>query len=239
VGTASDEHEEAAAPRSPGAPRAKVLAYLIVLTLGVLLADQASKIIVLDRLNPGEYYPLLGDLFGLRLVFNPGAAFSLASGLTWVFTIAAVVVTVVIIAVAPKLRSVAWATGLGLLLGGNVGNLIDRLFRDPSFAQGHVVDFLSYGGLFIGNVADIAIVAGAPLIALLMIRGTGLDGMPAAEAAHTPADTGADAPGSAEEAESAEEASSAEEAGSAQESESAEESSAATPDQPGPSTDDD
>lgn len=206
---------------SPGAPRAKVLVYLSVLTLGVLLADQVSKIIALDRLNPGEYYPLLGDLFGLRLVFNPGAAFSLASGLTWVFTIAAVVVTVVIIAVAPRLSSFAWATGLGLLLGGNVGNLIDRLFRDPSFAQGHVVDFLSYGGLFIGNVADIAIVAGAPLIALLMIRGTGLDGAPATEEADTPAETGADEPSSVEE------------------SGSAEEPSAAKADQPGPSTDDD
>lgn len=146
------------------------------MTIGVLVADQASKIAAVAMLQPGEYHALLGDWFGLQLVFNPGAAFSLATGLTWVFTIAAVAVTVVIMVVAPRLRSRAWAVGLGLLLGGNLGNLADRLFREPGFAQGHVVDFLNYAGIVVGNVADIAIVVAAPVIAILLVRGIGLDG---------------------------------------------------------------
>lgn len=175
--SAQSESSDGTSPPPAGADRRKVLAYLTVLALLILAADQASKIIVLQRLEPGVYHPLLGEWFGLRLVFNPGAAFSLATGLTWIFTIAAVAVAVVIIAVAPRLRSYAWATGLGVLLGGNLGNLVDRLFREPGFARGHVVDFLSYGGWFIGNVADIAIVIGAPMIAVLMMRGIGLDGV--------------------------------------------------------------
>ncbi|HLS25259.1 MAG TPA: signal peptidase II [Beutenbergiaceae bacterium] len=177
------------APRST-VSRARALAYLGVGTVLVLAADQATKIAALAALEPGVYHPLLGDWFGLQLVFNPGAAFSLATGLTWVFTIAAVAVTVVIIAVARRLRSRAWAVSLGLLLGGNLGNLGDRLFRDPGFAQGHVVDFLNYGGFVIGNVADIAIVVAAPLIAVLLIRGVGLDGR--VESAGSQAGTKAD-----------------------------------------------
>lgn len=179
MGTASEQSElsDGTSPPPAGVDRRKVLVYLTALALVVLVADQASKIIALEQLEPGVYHPLLGEWFGLRLVFNPGAAFSLATGMTWIFTIAAVVVTVVIIAIAPRLRSYAWATGLGVLLGGNLGNLVDRLFREPGFARGHVVDFLSYGGWFIGNVADIAIVIGAPMIAVLMMRGIGLDGV--------------------------------------------------------------
>ncbi|MGC0143752.1 signal peptidase II [Pseudactinotalea sp. Z1732] len=173
--------------RAAPASRSRALAYLVVLTLAVLGVDQATKIVVLATLEPGAYHPVLGDWFGLQLVFNPGAAFSLATGLTWVFTVAATVVTVVILVAAPRLRSRAWAIGLGLLLGGNLGNLADRLFRDPGFAQGHVVDFLNYAGLVIGNVADIAIVVAAPMIAILLIRGVGLDGLREHDSAGTPA----------------------------------------------------
>lgn len=140
------------------------------------MLDQGTKIASLAYLTPQEYVPLLGDLFGLQLVFNPGAAFSFASGATWIFTIAAVVVTIVIIRISRRLGSRAWALSLGALLGGNLGNLIDRLLRDPGFPQGHVVDFLNYGGLFIGNVADIAIVVAAIAIAVLAFMGIGVDG---------------------------------------------------------------
>lgn len=140
------------------------------------MLDQGTKIAALAYLTPQEYVPLLGDLFGLQLVFNPGAAFSFASGATWIFTIAAVVVTIVIIRISRRLGSRAWALSLGALLGGNLGNLIDRLLRDPGFPQGHVVDFLNYGGLFIGNVADIAIVVAAIAIAVLAFMGIGVDG---------------------------------------------------------------
>lgn len=156
--------------------RRRLLVALGLLAAGVLVVDQVTKTIVLARLTPGEYVPLLGEYFGLMLVFNPGAAFSLATGSTWIFTIVAVVVAVVIVRIASKIGSRGWALALGALLGGNLGNLGDRLFRDPGFARGHVVDFLNYNGWFVGNVADIAIVLAAIGMAVLAFLGIGIDG---------------------------------------------------------------
>nr|WP_257910360.1 signal peptidase II [Janibacter limosus] len=69
-----------------------------------------------------------------------------------------------------------WAVALGLLLGGSLGNLVDRFFRDPGPLRGRVVDFIDYGGLFVGNIADIAIVAGACLLIWLVFSNVGPDG---------------------------------------------------------------
>lgn len=146
------------------------------MAVGVLVADQVSKAIALATLTPGENVPLLGDVFGLMLVFNPYAAFSLDILGTWFFTVVAVVVTIVIVRISRRLNSRGWALALGALLGGNLGNLADRLFREPGFGRGHVVDFLNYGGLFVGNVADIAIVLAAVGMALLAFLGIGIDG---------------------------------------------------------------
>ncbi len=164
-------------------PRRPRVVTLAVVALVVLALDQLTKAWALAALEPGVRTRVLGDLFGLELIFNPGAALSFASGMTWVFTVAAVGVTIVIVRVARRLGSTGWAVGLGLLLGGAVGNLIDRLVRPPSFGSGHVVDFLAYGRLFIGNVADIAIVAAAALIVILSMRGTTIEGVRLAAAA--------------------------------------------------------
>ncbi|WP_277212816.1 signal peptidase II [Isoptericola croceus] len=142
----------------------------------VLAIDQLTKWWALMALAPGVPVPLLGELLQLRLVFNPGAALSLATGYTWVLTIVVVAVVVVILAALRRLGSRGWALALGLLLGGALGNLVDRLVRDPGFARGHVVDMIDYAGFFVGNVADIAIVAAAALIVVLSFRGIGLDG---------------------------------------------------------------
>ena len=91
-------------------------------------------------------------------------------------TLVALIVIIVIIASIRRLGHAGWAICLGLLLGGAVGNLIDRFFREPGVGRGHVIDMIDYGGLFIGNVADIAIVGAALAIALLAWRGVGLDG---------------------------------------------------------------
>ncbi|WP_372595277.1 signal peptidase II [Actinotalea sp.] len=181
----------------PRAPHPRV-AMLAVVALVVLVADQLTKVWALARLTEGERTPLIGDLLGLQLIFNPGAALSFASGMTWIFTVAAVGVTVVIVRVSRRLGSAAWAVGLGLLLGGALGNLVDRLFRPPGFAVGHVVDFIAYGQVFIGNVADIAIVAAAVLIVLLSLRGITVEGLrvsdaPEGEPVDGPADGAADA----------------------------------------------
>jgi signal peptidase II len=100
----------------------------------------------------------------------------MATGVTWVLTVVAVVVVVVVVRSARRLGSAGWAVTLGLLLGGAAGNLTDRLLREPGFGRGHVIDFIDYAGLFIGNVADIAIVVAAVAVALQALRGVGLDG---------------------------------------------------------------
>ena len=170
------------------APRRHV-AVLLVLAAFVLAADQATKAWAVANLTEGERTPVLGDLLGVTLVRNPGAAFSIASGMTWVFTIASVVVIVVILRVAGRLGSRGWTAALGLLLGGALGNLLDRLLRTPGFPEGHVVDFIAYGDWFVGNVADIAIVTAAALVVLLGLMGVGLDGT---RARHADADADAD-----------------------------------------------
>lgn len=156
--------------------RRRLVGVLAVVAFVVLALDQGTKAVALARLTEGERVDLLGDLFGLQLLHNPGAALSLATGMTWVFTLAAVGVTIVIVKVADRLGSRGWAVSLGLLLGGALGNLVDRLVRPPGFARGHVVDFLAYGDWFIGNVADIAIVVAAAAIVLLTMRGIAVDG---------------------------------------------------------------
>lgn len=179
----------------PRSRRPLVLA-LLALAVAVLVVDQLTKVWAVQSLTEGVRTPLVGDLLGLTLLYNPGAALSIATGMTWVLTLAAATVSVVILRVANRLGSRGWAVGLGLLLGGALGNLVDRLFREPGFARGHVVDFIAYGELFVGNVADIAIVAAAGLIVLLSLRGIGVDGTraePSGAGADAGAGAGADA----------------------------------------------
>lgn len=160
----------------PGTRRIPPLAYLWGTALAVLVADQLTKIWAVQALAGRGRTAVVGDLLGLVLVRNPGAAFSFATGQTWIFTIVAAVVIAVVLRVSRRLASTTWAVALGLVLGGAVGNLVDRLVRAPGVFRGHVVDFIDYGGRFVGNVADIAIVAAAALIIVLSLRGTELDG---------------------------------------------------------------
>lgn len=164
-------------PRDEAAPVNLALVALIFgLALGVVIIDQATKALAISNLSEGQRIPVVGHILSLQLVHNPGAAFSLASGTTWVFTIIATVVVIFVARSARLIGSAAWAVFLGLLLGGATGNLIDRLFREPSFGNGHVVDFINYGGKFIGNVADVAIVSAAVGIAALAVLGIETDG---------------------------------------------------------------
>lgn len=142
----------------------------------LILVDQLTKLWAVEALSGHARIPIIGDLLGLILVRNPGAAFSFATGQTWIFSIVALVVVVVVVRASRRLGSRAWTIALGLVLGGAVGNLIDRLVRAPGFLRGHVVDFIDYGGQFVGNVADIAIVGAAGVIMVLSILGINLDG---------------------------------------------------------------
>ena len=157
----------------PPATRVVLLASLAVVVVAV---DQATKAWARTSLGGGKVVGVLGPALSLRLVYNPGGALGIASGATWLLTFVAIGVVVVAVAQARRIRSLAWAIVLGLGLGGAVGNLVDRLASPPAFGTGEVTDFIAYGRLFVGNVADIAIVGAAIGAAILAARGIRLDG---------------------------------------------------------------
>ena len=98
---------------------------------------------------------LLGGAIYLVQTRNSGAAFSVGTGATVVLTVVALAVVVVILRAARRMRSVGWAVALGLVLGGALGNLIDRLFRSPGVGRGHVVDWISLFGQRRAHLADL------------------------------------------------------------------------------------
>ncbi|MGO1404757.1 signal peptidase II [Agrococcus casei] len=158
-------------------------------------ADFLSKEWILANFAERESREVLGEALQFTFVRNPGAAFSFASGMTWIFTILAVAVTIGIIITARKLHSVGWALVLGGLLGGVTGNLYDRLTRWPGAFEGHVVDFIHVWGFpAIFNIADICIVVSMCGLVLLVLLNIGIDGQrhtdeSEADEAETPADT--------------------------------------------------
>lgn len=145
----------------------------------VLLLDIVTKVMAVEFLRPGQPVPLLGDLLRLYLIRNPGAAFSIGEGATWIFTLLAFGVLVFLcVAVIPALRHRGWAVGLGLVVAGITGNLIDRIFRQPGFAHGHVVDFLQLPYWPIFNIADMGVVFGAiTILYFWLVKGIGHDGV--------------------------------------------------------------
>ncbi|MBL5975172.1 MAG: signal peptidase II [Candidatus Leucobacter sulfamidivorax] len=178
--------------------RAQALGLLGV-AIVVFAADQLSKNWVVANLPEGETVPVLGDFLQWHFVRNPGAAFSLASGSTWIFTVLAAAVVVAILWQLRRLGSRAWALFFALLLGGVVGNLTDRLFREPGFPQGHVVDFILTPWMWLGfppaiyNIADIAIVSAMILFVLIALLGVPIDGSPRRRRGQAEADDEVDA----------------------------------------------
>ncbi len=146
--------------------------------LSGLIVDVVTKIIAVSRLDPQQPVPLLGGLLTLRLIRNPGAAFSRGESLTIVFALAAVSVLIfVILRLAPRIGHLGWAFALGLLCAGVAGNLTDRIFRRPAVLRGHVVDFLQLPHFAIVNFADICITSAAVLIMVLaVIKNVGING---------------------------------------------------------------
>ena len=132
--------------------------------------DQVTKALARTELSETERIPLLGDLLGLQLAFNPGTVMSLGSGATWLLTLISSVAVVVLAVLAIRARSVGWAGGIGRVWGGAIGNLIDRLFGYPGLARGWVTDFLAYGNLFIGNLADVLLGVGVLVLGIEFLR---------------------------------------------------------------------
>ena len=134
----------------------------------IWLIDYATKVWALNNLSQVEPIKIIGSILQLRLVFNPGAAFSFGTSFTFIFTILAVMAVAVIAYYAIKIANRWWSVVLGLALGGVLGNLTDRIFREPSIFNGHVIDWIELPSFPVFNVADMAIV-GAALVSVLSI----------------------------------------------------------------------
>jgi signal peptidase II len=170
-------------PLAPAGPKVLLLALIAAF---VLAADIVTKTVAVAELENRAPLKLLDGLVYLQLVRNAGAAFSLATGYTWALTIVAIGVVVVIVRVSRRLRSTGWAVALGLVLGGALGNLTDRIFRAPGPLQGHVVDIVSLfapdGRVWpVFNMADSSIVCGGVLLVLMALLGRELDGTRSSE----------------------------------------------------------
>ncbi|CAL9549415.1 Lipoprotein signal peptidase [Streptomyces sp. enrichment culture] len=160
-----------------GQPRGRRrMAVLFSVAAFAYALDLISKMIVVAKLEHHEPVEIVGDWLRFEAIRNAGAAFGFGEAFTVIFTVIAAVVIVVIARLARKLYSLPWAIALGLLLGGALGNLTDRIFRSPGVFEGAVVDFIAPKHFAVFNLADSAIVCGGILIVLLSFRGLDPDG---------------------------------------------------------------
>ncbi|MFF1902156.1 signal peptidase II [Kitasatospora sp. NPDC058218] len=187
------EPGEVTAPAEREAPKGRRrIGVLLGVALVAFLIDLGTKLLVVARLENHAAIKVIGDVVTFQVIRNSGAAFGMGQALTIVFTVIAASVIVVIWRIARRLYSLPWAIALGLLLGGALGNLTDRLFRSPSAFRGHVVDFISVQHFAVFNLADSAIVCGGILVVLLSFRGSNPDGT-----VHQPAGKGGSGKGEA------------------------------------------
>lgn len=178
---AEDPAGQGPAGEVPVERRNRCLAIVAAVAVGAVVLDQLTKHWVVTsigpRLDSGEGpIVLLGGLVKLTYAQNTGAAFSMGTGYTWVFSIVAVIVAVVIVRSARRLGSTWWAVALGGLLGGLLGNLIDRLTRPPGPGLGYVVDWIQLPHFAVFNVADSFITCSAVLMVVLAVRGVPFSG---------------------------------------------------------------
>ncbi|MCM0677807.1 signal peptidase II [Micromonospora phytophila] len=199
AGTGSTEPAGAAEPGG-GTPRRRAVTILLGVALVALAADLVTKHLALLALADREPVRLLGGTVYLTLTRNSGAAWSIGSDHTWIFPLITLGVVGWILWMALHLRSLPWAISLGLVLGGALGNLTDRIFRAPGWFVGHVVDMVSlfdpYGRVWpVFNLADSALVCGVLLAVLLELTGRQRDGSRVGRAgpAAAPAPAGVDA----------------------------------------------
>ena len=138
--------------------------------------DQATKALAVATLDPDHSVTLVPHVFWLTLTRNSGAAFSAGAEMTVMLSMIAIIVVITVIRMARRLGDRGWALGLGLLLGGALGNLTDRILRAPSPFRGEVVDFLHLTHWPVFNVADIGLTAAAAIILHRGFKGATMDG---------------------------------------------------------------
>jgi signal peptidase II len=150
-------------------PRRAVRGWLVAaIVVGVVVVDQLTKTWAVRELADGPV-ELIGDV-SFRLSHNSGGAFSLFQGFTPLLAVLAIVLAVVLVRALQKTSDPLMLIALALILGGAIGNLLDRIFRSPSFLRGEVVDFVDVGRFPVFNVADSAITIGAVLLFVAALR---------------------------------------------------------------------
>ena len=150
----------------------------MVVALIAISVDQFTKNLAIATLELGTSYPVFGEILSWRLLYNDSAAFGLGFGYTWILAVISAAAALATIWYSRKLDSISWSVMIGVFLGGVVGNLIDRLIREPSFGNGHVVDFIQIPFDFpIFNLADTFIVSMALLAVVRVMRGENLGGI--------------------------------------------------------------
>ena len=136
----------------------------------IWILDLATKAWAVEQLAHREPIKILGTFFQLTLVRNPGAAFSFATNATLLLSLFGIIVLFSITYFAPRITSKGWSIVLGLVMGGILGNLMDRIFREPGFLRGHVIDWMQLPHWPIFNIADSAIVVAAALSMVLTVK---------------------------------------------------------------------
>ncbi len=149
---------------------------MLAIAAAIIALDQITKVLAVVNLEGQQPVRLIGETVRLVLLRNPGAAFSLGTGSTVVLSVISTVVVAGLLWFSRRVHSRWWAWGLGLILGGAAGNLVDRYFRAPGILEGHVVDFVSVGWWPVFNLADSSLVAGVIVIAVTVVRNIDYDG---------------------------------------------------------------
>jgi signal peptidase II len=180
--------------------RPKTTVLVAITAVVILLIDQVTKVWAVAKLENAPPIDVISGVFQFTFVRNPGAAFSLGAGSTMLVSLIAVAIVVVLMFRARNLRSVWWAIAMGGMIGGALGNLTDRVFRDPGGLRGHVVDFLALPFWPVFNVADMAVVGAAILMMVLALLGIDFDGTrhvdaKSADGDEAPSDASGSAPG--------------------------------------------
>lgn len=138
--------------------------FIYILAAIIAVADQVTKAWAVASLRPGDTRPVIDGVLHWTLYRNPGSAFGFLASVPALFTIIATVIAISIVVLARRPHPAATATAMALLLGGALGNLVDRVSRPPGFPSGHVVDFIDLRVWPVFNIADMAITTGALLI---------------------------------------------------------------------------
>ena len=175
-GASLNPSDPEAHPAAPAGSRARLQAVFLLVALAAYALDLGTKVLAVERLSGRGTVEVLGGWFTLHLTRNPGAAFSTGTSFTLLLSLVAILAAGVVIYLSRRLGSTLWAVGLGFLLAGVLGNLTDRVFREPGPLRGHVVDFFRLPNWPVFNVADICINVAAAVIVLQAIRGMRVDG---------------------------------------------------------------